>query len=906
MSAQKKSLLRSKERLEAVIIALGLLVLLLIVLPVVVSGQDKASTAHLPSGATINAGPVITYTYPSAGGDTAWYNADPGAVIDIDFGSSAGLDRAQYRLPSGGWQDISDYSCPSGVTAYTATWAVNWPSTDGAHDVDIQFKECDAAWVSQDYSAGASGFRFLRDTVPPASSASAPDYDTGGAIAVGWTAGDATSGVSSTMLYVRKQGGSWANSGLPAQTGTSGTFYYTLSSDGTYYFQTVSTDHAGNQETAPSGSSGNGDDHTTYDTVEPASLASSPDYDTSGPIAVGWTASDATSGVTSTLLYVRKEGGSWADSGLIPQTGTWGTFNYTPKGGDGVYYFQTVSTDYAGNPETAPSGSTGEGDAQTIYDTTAPTSQVTRVPSTTLPGATFNVKWEASDATSALETTCLWTKFGAEASWTNTEDCDSGRSGQFSFTVGAEEGTYYFQTIATDKAGNVEAGPSQGGDAQTVVANGKSRVYLPLVLRDYTPPAPNLGTSTKTADKAAVNAGDTLRYTIVLSNSGSITANVTFSDPIPEGTTFVAGSAQGCDPNADQTGMEWSGTLPPTASHTCQFSVQVNAAAGGSIVNTATAYDGYHLAPATLQESTPVQSWHQGTGTAGWTFYSVAGCQDNPNVLYAGTRDHGVYKSSDQGAQWEATTLTGPKTGGYVWGVAVRPDSGCQTVYATTWGHGVQKTTDGGVTWVPVNSGLGDIYVYVLAISENTIYAGTYSQGVFKSTNEGKTWSRAGLSGKEVDALAIDPTNPQIIYAGMWGHGVYKSTNGGGLWSAVNSGLGSDPYIYGLAIDPTDTKILYAATSEHGVYRSWNGGGSWTQEGLPGRIAYTVVVDAEGVAYAGTDGRVDGQGVYRRPVGGPWAAMNKQPDNLKVRSLVPCDPVLLAGTTDGAWWYGPD
>ena len=141
------------------------------------------------------------------------------------------------------------------------------------------------------------------DTAAPGSSAASPDYDNAGDIAVSWAASDATSGVSSTTLWVKYgSGGGWTNTGQ-TQGGATGTFYYTPGQgDGAYYFATVANDNAGNAEASPSGP---GDDSTVYDTAAPDSNAASPDYDTAGDIAVSWTASDATSGVSSAVLWIK-------------------------------------------------------------------------------------------------------------------------------------------------------------------------------------------------------------------------------------------------------------------------------------------------------------------------------------------------------------------------------------------------------------------------------------------------------------------------------------------------------------------------------------------------------------------------------------------------------------------------
>lgn len=51
--------------------------------------------------------------------------------------------------------------------------------------------------------------------------------------------------------------------------------------------------------------------------------------------------------------------------------------------------------------------------------------------------------------------------------------------------------------------------------------------------------------SNKTVNTASAEVGDTLRYTIVLTNTSGVTLNnVTFNDPDPEGTTFVPGSVR--------------------------------------------------------------------------------------------------------------------------------------------------------------------------------------------------------------------------------------------------------------------------------------------------------------------------------------------------------------------------
>jgi subtilisin family serine protease/photosystem II stability/assembly factor-like uncharacterized protein/uncharacterized protein YegL len=288
------------------------------------------------------------------------------------------------------------------------------------------------------------------------------------------------------------------------------------------------------------------------------------------------------------------------------------------------------------------------------------------------------------------------------------------------------------------------------------------------------------------------------------------------------------------------------------------------------------------------------------SGLAGHGVYSLAVHPTNCAVRYAGA-ENGVYKSTDTGGTWTATSLSGP----LVTSVAVDPTAP-QTVYATTWGQGVYKSTNGGASWSQVNSGLGgDHWMYALAIApDGSVYVGTYDGGVYKSTSGGASWSpiNNGLGNLNIRALAADPNNSQVIYAGTTA-GIHKTSNGGSSWSPVSSGLPGGT-VWWLTVHPTSSPTVFAGT-ESGLYRSINGGGSWSPRGLAGQTVYAIVIDPldTQTLYAGTDG----SGVYRSTDGGAtWTAMNTGLGNPSVESLVldggTCH-VLQAGTEDGVWTY---
>jgi len=96
-----------------------------------------------------------------------------------------------------------------------------------------------------------------------------------------------------------------------------------------------------------------------------------------------------------------------------------------------------------------------------------------------------------------------------------------------------------------------------------------------------------------------------------------------------------------------------------------------------------------------------------------------------------------------------------------------------------------------------------------------------------------------------VNAIALDPSNPNIIYVGAPAGGIWKSTNNGVDWTPLADNL-PQIGVSGIAIDPNNSDIIYISTGDDdagdsysiGVLKSLDGGATWNTTGLTFNFNY--------------------------------------------------------------------
>jgi peptidoglycan/xylan/chitin deacetylase (PgdA/CDA1 family) len=310
----------------------------------------------------------------------------------------------------------------------------------------------------------------LLDTAGPSSSASSPAYSASQSFSVSYSAADGPggSGLARVDLYAQAPGHSGYTLVASDTSGSaSGSFAYTAAKEsGAIGFYTIATDQAGNVQATPSSPNST----TLLDAVGPSSTASAPGALTYGSIPVSYTAADNNggSGLASVDLYARAPGQS--DYTLVASDTSGsasGSFTFVPSAGNGTYDFYTLATDRAGNAQTAPASP----DASTSYmlDTAVPSSKASS-PANSY-ASSFTVTYTAADNSggSGPASVDLYAQAPGQSGYTLVaSDTSASGSGGFTFVATAGDGTYNFYTVATDKAGNVQAAPASP-DASTNV-----------------------------------------------------------------------------------------------------------------------------------------------------------------------------------------------------------------------------------------------------------------------------------------------------------------------------------------------------------------------------------------------------------------------------------------------------
>jgi hypothetical protein len=210
------------------------------------------------------------------------------------------------------------------------------------------------------------------------------------------------------------------------------------------------------------------------------------------------------------------------------------------------------------------------------------------------------------------------------------------------------------------------------------------------------------------------------------------------------------------------------------------------------------------------------------TWTTNTDFLTITGCSDividptNTNIMYLATGDLesdrtsiGVLKSTDGGSTWNTTAVTFPASNNYrISKMLVNPSNPLNMLISTN--GGIFRTTDGWTTKTQPLSGVIFKDMEFKPGDPNTLYAAgtTY----WRSLDNGATWtdltSSSGLptSGVSRIALGVTTANSSYVYAliGKSSNqsfmGMYRSTDNGATFTSRST----TPNILGYLVDGSD------------------------------------------------------------------------------------------------------
>lgn len=223
--------------------------------------------------------------------------------------------------------------------------------------------------------------------------------------------------------------------------------------------------------------------------------------------------------------------------------------------------------------------------------------------------------------------------------------------------------------------------------------------------------------------------------------------------------------------------------------------------------------------------------------------YSITQCLGELDVLYAGSENKAVFKTTNRGDSWFCVSddyfFSGPME------LEVHPNDP-DTVYLGAQSD-IYKTTNGGQTWhsVYTESNIKASSIIINPLNPDHLLAGT-EKGILRSMNGGSTWTKETT--ERAFDLQFQPGNPIIAYAIVDNPvslqcDFYRSTDGGNNWTQITNGWPNESSTGNkcgrMTVSTGDPLLIYAfiganwtsaPTQKRGVkiMKSTNGGLSWT------------------------------------------------------------------------------
>lgn len=234
--------------------------------------------------------------------------------------------------------------------------------------------------------------------------------------------------------------------------------------------------------------------------------------------------------------------------------------------------------------------------------------------------------------------------------------------------------------------------------------------------------------------------------------------------------------------------------------------------------------------------------------------FDLAFHPQNSDILFAGTKSSGLWKSTHAGASWvkvsDGARVLSPTAD--VYRVVVYPRNPLimyAAVFQNSLGR-VLKTTNGGKTFQEVYfasaNRVGVFDLWVDPFDSDHVRIATGQGNILESNNGGRTWRPLKSFAEEITKLLVHPYLSSEMYVLTSRGKLWKSVDGGAQWSELSVSsvpLLNDGFVYSppvptfdffrlgkgieqVVMDPNIPRRLYASTAS-GVFRSDDGGSGW-------------------------------------------------------------------------------
>ena len=256
-------------------------------------------------------------------------------------------------------------------------------------------------------------------------------------------------------------------------------------------------------------------------------------------------------------------------------------------------------------------------------------------------------------------------------------------------------------------------------------------------------------------------------------------------------------------------------------------------------------------------------NWERMNLTEGRVVWSIKFHPNDPNVMFLGTEGSEVFKSEDAGENWTyQSTISNPDSvqmafATRILGLAIE-SSNPNHMFAALEVGGAARSSDAGKSWQLTNNNfagdvdLMDLHGVAVGSADSSSVFISNRVGVWRTRDRGDNWEYLQFerfSGiKYSRGIQASPNDPNTLYAcvgmdfGSAEGGVLRTTDQGDTWERFDKGVSAQSTTFGVAINNQNPEQVYFCTRRGGVFGTHDAGASWSEDALPEGVTNVISV----------------------------------------------------------------